>query len=166
MQCEWENEHDGDIDDTADEDGLADEGTITGTAQRVLLAPYRLAQSLNFALVDLEILPPPPEEIDDAVDTTEVEQKPLETMEDIWKSLRAEGHRIKGRSHGTLPMTRVVGSGLWAVDDAHTDDDHKYQSQNLGHIRGDDEASETFGGAVVFSSMDLCEFLYAGETRI
>ena len=118
MQCEWENDHDGGIDDNADEDGLADEGTITGSAQRVLLAPYRLAQSLNFALVDLEILPPPPEEIDAAVDTTEVEQMPLETMEDVWKSLRAESHRIKGRSHCMLPMTKLVGSGLWAVDDA------------------------------------------------
>ena len=98
MQCEWEELDDGE-DDARGADGKYDD---ENAVQKILMTPYRLAQSLNLALVDLDLLPPPPAEPSGAVeaDPKTLEQKPLETMEDVWKSIKSEGQEIKGNSTG------------------------------------------------------------------
>ena len=100
MQCDWDELKDGEDDARGANGKYNDDSPV----QKILMTPYRLAQSLNFALVDLDLLPPPPAEPSRAVDADPktLEQKPLETMEDIWKSIKSEGQKIKGNSTGKL----------------------------------------------------------------
>ena len=70
-------------------------------------------QSLNRALVDLNLLPPPPGEDSGDAKDTECEcltEKPLESMSDVWKSLQNEGQQIDGNSGKSCRTQRSIRS--------------------------------------------------------